>query len=310
MEYALLQPPYRTFLNHNKTNDAVITNQQQQQPPLIIIYNLPTSLTEYLSEASQEESNYIRSAICRSASSSSSSSTTSSSSSLGKQKKKDTDKKNVVVITFDSKTSSFLLGGDGTTTGSGGSTAEETETYLASCVFLASSSHHHQQQQQQHPSAATLSALSILDQLAVSHLTQPDLHTVVLLGNGGREHALAVALSKSPLVKQIICLPGNGGTHSEEKGGGDGGKICNATTDMMLSSSQGNAAAAPLTSMDNATVLQLVKAVQANMVVVGPEQPLVDGVVDALAQHCPNVKVFGPTMAGAKLEASKVRNRK
>jgi len=124
--------------------------------------------------------------------------------------------------------------------------------------------------------------------------------TVVLLGNGGREHALAVALSKSPLVGKIICLPGNGGTQSE-----GGGKICNATNDMLLDSGS-TTTSAPLTTMDNATVIQLVQAVQANMVVVGPEQPLVDGVVDELAKHCPNVKVFGPTMAGAQLEASKV----
>ena len=286
MEYALLQAPYRTYLN-NKT-DATTTTKPKQQP-LIIIYNLPTSLTEYLSEASQEESNYIRSAIYR-------------SSSSQQQPKK---QRKVVVITFDSKTSSFLL--------DNGSTAADTEEYLSSCVVTTSASSTQQQQQQQtntkNPSAATITALTKLDQSAVSqHLTQPSssLHTVVLLGNGGREHALAVALSNSPLVGKIICLPGNGGTQSEGGEGGGVGKICNATTDM-LSSGSSSSGTTPLTTMDNATVLELVQSVQANMVVVGPEQPLVDGVVDELAKHCPHVKVFGPTMAGAQLEASKVR---
>jgi len=275
MEYALLQAPYRTFLN----NKITTTNITQQ--PLIIVYNLPTSLTEYLSEASQEESNYIRSSIYRSASASS----TSLSNTV------------VAVVTFDSKTSSFLLDHDGTTL----STAADAEEYLASCVF---SQEQQQLQQSKNPSAATLSALTNLDQSAVLHLTQPALDTVVLLGNGGREHALAVALSKSPLVGKIICLPGNGGTQSE-----GGGKICNATTDMLSGSGGGSSGSStPLTTMDNATVIQLVQAVQANMVVVGPEQPLVDGVVDELAKHCPSVKVFGPTMAGAQLEASKVRD--
>ena len=54
-------------------------------------------------------------------------------------------------------------------------------------------------------------------------------------------------------------------------------------------------------------MIELVKRVNAKMVVVGPEQPLVDGVVDELAVECPSVKVFGPTKAGAELEASKVR---
>ena len=284
MEYALLQAPYRTYLN-NKT-DATTTTKPKQQP-LIIIYNLPTSLTEYLSEASQEESNYIRSAIYR-------------SSSSQQQPKK---QRKVVVITFDSKTSSFLL--------DNGSSAADTEEYLSSCVVTTSASSTQQQQQTntKNPSAATITALTNLDQSAVSqHLTQPSssLHTVVLLGNGGREHALAVALSNSPLVGKIICLPGNGGTQSEGGEGGGVGKICNATTDM-LSSGSSSSGTTPLTTMDNATVLELVQSVQANMVVVGPEQPLVDGVVDELAKHCPHVKVFGPTMAGAQLEASKVR---
>lgn len=136
--------------------------------------------------------------------------------------------------------------------------------------------------------AASLSALSQLDVLASAQLAGPSKRedVVVVVGSGGREHALAVALAKSPLVKSVICCPGNGGTAVE------GGKISNAEG---VNGKQ-----------DNATVLDLVKRVGAAMVVVGPEAPLVDGLVDEMAVAYPDVRVFGPTKAAAQLEASKV----
>ena len=109
------------------------------------------------------------------------------------------------------------------------------------------------------------------------------------MGSGGREHAIAVSLAKSPLVQQVICCPGNGGTAVE------GGKISNVDASMGVT----------LGKQDNDTIIHLTKHLNVHMVVVGPEQPLVDGVVDALAISCPTVKVFGPTKAGAELEASK-----
>lgn len=136
--------------------------------------------------------------------------------------------------------------------------------------------------------AASLSALSRLDQIAseqVGPAKRED--TVIVVGSGGREHALAVALAKSPLVSQVVCCPGNGGTAVE------GGKISNATG---VDGKQ-----------DNATVMELLQRIGAHMVVVGPEAPLVDGLVDELAVAYPNVRVFGPTKAAAELEASKVR---
>jgi phosphoribosylamine-glycine ligase len=90
------------------------------------------------------------------------------------------------------------------------------------------------------------------------------------------------------LVGQVVCCPGNGGTALE------GGKISNAEG---VNGKQ-----------DNDTVIALVKKLDAQMVVVGPEAPLVDGLVDELAKACPNVQVFGPTKAAAELEASKVRS--
>jgi hypothetical protein len=136
--------------------------------------------------------------------------------------------------------------------------------------------------------AVSLSALSSLDQLASVQVGPAKLEDIVIVvGSGGREHALAVALAKSPLVSQIVCCPGNGGTAVE------GGKISNASG---VSGKQ-----------DNATVVELVKRISAKMVVVGPEGPLVDGLVDELAVTYPHVRVFGPTKAAAQLEASKVR---
>ena len=109
---------------------------------------------------------------------------------------------------------------------------------------------------------------------------------VIVVGSGGREHALAVAVAKSPLVAKVICCPGNGGTAVE------GGKISNAV--------------GVHGKQDNATVIDLVQREKARMVVVGPEAPLVDGLVDELKVTCPDVMAFGPSKAAAELEASKV----
>ena len=135
--------------------------------------------------------------------------------------------------------------------------------------------------------SASIKALSSLDALAASQFsgTSKRKDIVIVVGSGGREHALACTLAQSPLVGQVICCPGNGGTAVE------GGKIVNAEG---VNGKQ-----------DNATVIALTRRLNANMVVVGPEQPLVDGIVDAMAIECPGVRVFGPSQAGAQLEASK-----
>jgi phosphoribosylamine--glycine ligase/phosphoribosylglycinamide formyltransferase/phosphoribosylformylglycinamidine cyclo-ligase/phosphoribosylamine--glycine ligase/phosphoribosylformylglycinamidine cyclo-ligase len=77
----------------------------------------------------------------------------------------------------------------------------------------------------------------------------------------------------------------------------EGGKIRNAESTIITS---------PLSLlMNNESIIEYVKKVNPNMVVIGPEQPLVDGIVDELQFQCPNVRVFGPSKAGARLEASK-----
>lgn len=103
---------------------------------------------------------------------------------------------------------------------------------------------------------------------------------VLVVGNGGREHALAWTLLQSPNVAQVICTPGNGGT---------------ATMNNCLN--------LPLAVDDFAAIAQAVTENQISLVVVGPEVPLSLGIVDYLRER--QIAVFGPTQAGAKIESSK-----
>lgn len=101
---------------------------------------------------------------------------------------------------------------------------------------------------------------------------------VLVIGSGGREHALCWALAKSPLMGRLFCAPGNGG-------------IAEVATCIDLD------------YRDVDRVLALVRAEKIDFVVVGPEAPLVFGLVDKLAEK--GIKVFGPTAAAAQLEGSK-----
>lgn len=101
---------------------------------------------------------------------------------------------------------------------------------------------------------------------------------VLLIGSGGREHALAWKLVESPLVEELTCAPGNAGI-SEIAGCVD------------------------IKADDIVGLLALIQRGQYDFVVVGPEQPLALGLVDALQEL--GVKVFGPTQAAAQLESSK-----
>ncbi|MDY6786368.1 MAG: phosphoribosylamine--glycine ligase [Cyanobacteriota bacterium] len=103
---------------------------------------------------------------------------------------------------------------------------------------------------------------------------------VLVIGSGGREHALTWKLLQSPKVKQAICIPGNGGMALMER--------CQ-TIPMRISDFEGIAR------------LALVQGV--SLVVIGPELPLATGLVDYLKRQY--IPVFGPTQAGAQLEASK-----
>ena len=101
---------------------------------------------------------------------------------------------------------------------------------------------------------------------------------ILVIGSGGREHALAWKLSQSPKVQQVYVAPGNGGT--------------------ALSPNLKNV---PIT--DLAALRDWALAEKIALTVVGPEQPLAAGVVDDFRAH--GLRIFGPTQAAAQLESSK-----
>jgi phosphoribosylamine--glycine ligase len=101
---------------------------------------------------------------------------------------------------------------------------------------------------------------------------------VLLIGSGGREHALAWAISASPLLSKLYCVPGNAGI---------------ATL----------AECASLDIRDHDAIVRFCGDKRIALVVVGPEAPLVAGLVDDLAKA--NIKAFGPSRAAAQLEGSK-----
>ncbi|BCT92617.1 phosphoribosylamine--glycine ligase [Lysobacter helvus] len=103
---------------------------------------------------------------------------------------------------------------------------------------------------------------------------------VLVLGSGGREHALAWKLAQSKRVEAVIVAPGNAGTASETK--------CRN---------------AGVSATDIDGLLALVEREGIALTVVGPEQPLVAGVVDRF--RAAGLRVFGPTAAAAQLEGSK-----
>ena len=103
---------------------------------------------------------------------------------------------------------------------------------------------------------------------------------VLVVGNGGREHALARTLLQSANVEGVICTPGNGGT---------------ATMAGCLN--------LPIAVDDFASIAKAVTQHEISLVVVGPEVPLSLGIVDYLQAR--QIAVFGPTQAGAKIESSK-----
>ncbi|MBZ0139901.1 MAG: phosphoribosylamine--glycine ligase [Pseudorhodoplanes sp.] len=101
---------------------------------------------------------------------------------------------------------------------------------------------------------------------------------ILLLGSGGREHALAWKMAASPLVERLYCAPGNAGIARE-------------------------AQTVPLDAGDHVAVIDFCRANSIGLVVVGPEAPLVAGLVDDL--EAAGIKAFGPSRMAARLEGSK-----
>ena len=101
---------------------------------------------------------------------------------------------------------------------------------------------------------------------------------VLVVGSGGREHALAWAISASPLVDRVYCAPGNAGIAEE-------------------------AECVPIAANDAAGLIAFCRKAAIDFVVVGPEAPLVAGLVDTL--EAAGIAAFGPSKAAAALEGSK-----
>jgi len=107
---------------------------------------------------------------------------------------------------------------------------------------------------------------------------------VLVLGGGGREHAICWKLSQSPLVEKIFCIPGNAGIE----------KIASCV-DLSW-------------EKDFSSLIEFVRKEKVDFTIVGPEAPLVNGVVDEFEKE--GFKIFGPTREAARLEGSKVWAKK
>jgi len=101
---------------------------------------------------------------------------------------------------------------------------------------------------------------------------------LAIIGSGGREHAICYKLKQSPKVKKIICIPGNAGTQ----------KIAENIKEQ-------------ISNFD--AIYEIIKKKNIDIVLIGPEQPLVEGLVDYLDKK--KVKVFGPNKFASQLEGSK-----
>jgi phosphoribosylamine--glycine ligase len=102
---------------------------------------------------------------------------------------------------------------------------------------------------------------------------------VLVIGSGGREHALAWKIAQSPLVKKVFCAPGNAGT-------------VNVAENIDI----------PSDNID--ALLQFATVTGIGLTIVGPEQPLVKGLVDSFEES--GLRVFGPSQRAAEIEGSKV----
>ena len=106
---------------------------------------------------------------------------------------------------------------------------------------------------------------------------------VGIIGSCGREHALCVSLKKSNKISEIYCFPGNAGTNNIAK---------NIELDIK----------------DFENLKSFINKKNIDVIIIGPEQPLVDGIVDYLENN--NIKVFGPNKVASQLEGSKIFTKK
>ncbi|MFF2158508.1 phosphoribosylamine--glycine ligase [Paenibacillus chitinolyticus] len=102
---------------------------------------------------------------------------------------------------------------------------------------------------------------------------------ILVIGRGGREHAIVWSLRKSPKVTALFCAPGNGGIAEL-------------------------AECVPITEFQFAEIAEFVRQNAIDLVVVGPDDPLYEGIVDYLQEH--GIRAYGPNRAAAEIEGSKV----
>ncbi len=102
---------------------------------------------------------------------------------------------------------------------------------------------------------------------------------ILVVGSGGREHALAWKLQQSPRVTQIFCAPGNAGTAQVGEN-------------------------VPVAANDLPGLLRFAREARIDLTVIGPDDPLAAGVVDLFLSA--GLRVFGPTKSAARLESSKI----
>src|SRR5581483_6366592 len=102
---------------------------------------------------------------------------------------------------------------------------------------------------------------------------------VLVIGKGGREHALVWKLAHSPRVEKVFCAPGNAGTAE------DGINV-------------------PIEATEIEPLIRFAKKEAIGLTVIGPEDPLARGIVDAFQRE--KLRVFGPSREAAQLESSKV----
>jgi phosphoribosylamine--glycine ligase len=103
---------------------------------------------------------------------------------------------------------------------------------------------------------------------------------VLVIGSGGREHTLIWKLSQSPKVTKLYAAPGNGGITK-------------------------NAECIDIKASDIPALVNFAKENQIDLTIVGPEDPLANGIVNAFQEQ--NLTIFGPTKAAAQIESAKSR---
>jgi phosphoribosylamine--glycine ligase len=102
---------------------------------------------------------------------------------------------------------------------------------------------------------------------------------VVVIGSGGREHAICESIAKSKKIRKLFCIPGNGGTEAIAEN-------------------------IKLNLSNFSEIKNFIKINKVDLVIIGPEKPLVEGICDYLEKH--KIKVFGPNKFASKLEGSKI----